>query len=148
MQCVLSLPSACSVALTTADTSSPPRIGALCAFMLYLSDRLTSDHPLPLVFQIGDSLFLDLPRVRLDGGGKAFRKQWGYDLAPPPTLLEEEEDEDEPEEDDISETQSLREDFFGRQSALGQSPRQAVVHSCAVISQRDISHCHDFLQKS
>ena len=61
--------------------------------------------------------------MRLDGGGKAFRKQWGYDLAPPPTLLEEEEDEDEPDDDDISETQSLREDFFSRQSALGQSRR-------------------------
>ncbi|KAF0313299.1 hypothetical protein FJT64_016152 [Amphibalanus amphitrite] len=77
-----------------------------------------TDEPLENVREIGDSLFLDLPRVRLDGGGKAFRKQWGYDLAPPPTLLEEEEDEDEDGEDDVSETQSLREDFFGRQSAL------------------------------
>jgi hypothetical protein len=32
--------------------------------------------------------------VRLDGGAKAFRRRWGYDLVPPPTLLEEEEDED------------------------------------------------------
>ena len=73
--------------------------------------------------QIGDSLFLDLPRVRLDGGGKAFRKQWGYEMAPPPTLLEEEEDQEEEdgEEDDLSETQSLREDAYSRQSALGQS---------------------------
>ncbi|XP_043231373.1 ras GTPase-activating protein raskol-like isoform X2 [Amphibalanus amphitrite] len=80
----------------------------------------------PRTRKIGDSLFLDLPRVRLDGGGKAFRKQWGYDLAPPPTLLEEEEDEDEDGEDDVSETQSLREDFFGRQSALDSSYEKAV----------------------
>ena len=73
--------------------------------------------------QIGDSLFLDLPRVRLDGGGKAFRRQWGYELAPPPTLLEEEEGEGEgeDEEEELSETQSLREDVLSRQSALGQS---------------------------
>ncbi|XP_043231372.1 ras GTPase-activating protein nGAP-like isoform X1 [Amphibalanus amphitrite] len=85
-----------------------------------------TDEPLENVREIGDSLFLDLPRVRLDGGGKAFRKQWGYDLAPPPTLLEEEEDEDEDGEDDVSETQSLREDFFGRQSALDSSYEKAV----------------------
>ena len=69
-------------------------------------------------------MFLDLPRVRLDGGGKAFRKQWGYETAPPPTLLEEEEedggeDAEEEEEDDLSETQSLREDGYSRHPALG-----------------------------
>uniref|UniRef100_T1HBP1 Uncharacterized protein n=1 Tax=Rhodnius prolixus TaxID=13249 RepID=T1HBP1_RHOPR len=42
-------------------------------------------------FQIGDSLFVDLPRVRLDGGARAFRQRWGYDLGPPPLLEEEEE---------------------------------------------------------
>ena len=65
---------------------------------------------------------MDLPRVRLDGGGKAFRKQWGYEKAPPPTLLEEEEEEDdEEEEEELSETRSLREDGLSRQSALGES---------------------------
>ena len=78
-------------------------------------------HPL-LCLQIGDSLFVDLPRVRLDGGGKAFRKQWGYEKAQPPTLLEEEEEDDEDgEEGELSETQSLREDGLSRQSALGGS---------------------------
>ncbi|XP_043190408.1 ras GTPase-activating protein nGAP-like isoform X2 [Amphibalanus amphitrite] len=78
--------------------------------------------------EIGDSLFLDLPRVRLDGGGKAFRKQWGYEKAPPPTLLEEEEDEEEDGEDEeeLSETQSLREDGLSRQSALDSSYEKAV----------------------
>lgn len=42
--------------------------------------------------QVGDALFVDLPRVRLDGGVKAFRQRWGYELQPPPTLLEEDED--------------------------------------------------------
>lgn len=46
--------------------------------------------------QIGDSLFVDLPRVRLDGGAKKFRQRWGYELAnQPPVLLEEDEDEDD-----------------------------------------------------
>ena len=35
---------------------------------------------------------MDLPRVRLDGGVKAFRQRWGYELQPPPTLVEEDED--------------------------------------------------------
>ncbi|XP_046404023.1 ras GTPase-activating protein raskol isoform X2 [Ischnura elegans] len=43
--------------------------------------------------KIGDALFVDLPRVRLDGGAKAFRKRWGYEISPPPPLLEEEEEE-------------------------------------------------------
>lgn len=42
--------------------------------------------------QVGDSLFVDLPRVRLDGGVKAFRQRWGYELQHPPTLMEEDED--------------------------------------------------------
>ena len=42
---------------------------------------------------------MDLPRVRLDGGGKAFRRRWGYDLVPPPTLLEEEEEDEDLDED-------------------------------------------------
>ncbi|KAL4107801.1 hypothetical protein QTP88_018091 [Uroleucon formosanum] len=56
---------------------------------------------------IGDSLFVDLPRVRLDGGAKKFRQRWGYELInQPPVLLEEDEDQDE---DDAPDTASLRE---------------------------------------
>lgn len=70
--------------------------------------------------QIGDSLFYDLPRMRLDGGARAFRRRWGYELTPPPTLVEE-ENEDDPydlppahEEDNLSytETRSLRDDYL------------------------------------
>ena len=60
-----------------------------------------------MCFQIGDALFVDLPRVRLDGGAKAFRQRWGYELSPPPPLLEEEEGEGEGEP---AETASLREE--------------------------------------
>lgn len=51
-------------------------------------------------------MFVELPRVRLDGGARAFRQYWGYEtrpLAPPPPLLEEDEAAIEPE------TVSLRE---------------------------------------
>lgn len=58
-------------------------------------------------FQLGDAMFVELPRVRLDGGARAFRQYWGYEstrhLAPPPPLLEEDEAGIEPE------TVSLRE---------------------------------------
>ena len=59
--------------------------------------------------QIGDALFVDLPRVRLDGGAKAFRQRWGYELSPPPPLLEEEEGEVDAE-GEPAETASLREE--------------------------------------
>ncbi|XP_044596038.1 ras GTPase-activating protein nGAP isoform X3 [Cotesia glomerata] len=55
---------------------------------------------------IGDAIFVELPRVRLDGGARAFRQYWGYEsrpLAPPPPLIEEDEGGIEPE------TVSLRE---------------------------------------
>ncbi|KAF2365403.1 hypothetical protein FHG87_003847, partial [Trinorchestia longiramus] len=75
--------------------------------------------------QMPDSLFYDAPRIRLDGGARAFRKQWGYDLPhQPPTLLEEDgecgEDLEDPysrpyhgDGDNLSfaETRSLREDY-------------------------------------
>lgn len=51
-------------------------------------------------------MFVELPRVRLDGGARAFRQHWGYEsrpLAPPPPLIEEDEAAVEPE------TVSLRE---------------------------------------
>ncbi|KAJ8673030.1 hypothetical protein QAD02_004291 [Eretmocerus hayati] len=56
---------------------------------------------------LGDAMFVELPRVRLDGGSRAFRQYWGYEssraLAPPPPLIEEDEACIEPE------TVSLRE---------------------------------------
>ena len=30
-------------------------------------------------WQLGDVVYSDLPRVRLDGGGRQFRRRWGYD---------------------------------------------------------------------
>ena len=62
--------------------------------------------------QIGDALFVDLPRVRLDGGAKAFRQRWGYEVSPPPPLLEEEEGEgcEAEGEGEPAETASLREE--------------------------------------
>ncbi|KAL6447998.1 hypothetical protein ACFW04_000203 [Cataglyphis niger] len=56
--------------------------------------------------RLGDAMFVELPRVRLDGGARAFRQHWGYEtrpLAPPPPLIEEDEAAVEPE------TVSLRE---------------------------------------
>jgi len=38
--------------------------------------------------QVGDALFVDLPRIRLDGGPRALRARWGCDLG----TLEEDED--------------------------------------------------------
>ncbi|KAL2715314.1 ras GTPase-activating protein raskol isoform X14 [Vespula squamosa] len=57
-------------------------------------------------YYLGDAMFVELPRVRLDGGARAFRQHWGYEsrpLAPPPPLIEEDEAAVEPE------TVSLRE---------------------------------------
>ncbi|XP_065346214.1 ras GTPase-activating protein raskol isoform X4 [Cloeon dipterum] len=67
-------------------------------------------------FKIGDSLFVDLPRVRLDGGAKAFRQKWGYEPCPPPPLLEEEEgvipEGDEDEDSSVADCTSLREEGY------------------------------------
>lgn len=61
----------------------------------------------PALLQIGDSLFVDLPRVRLDGGAKKFRQRWGYELVNQPAVLLEEDEEADP--DDVIDTVSLRE---------------------------------------
>ncbi|GIY34257.1 uncharacterized protein CEXT_562271 [Caerostris extrusa] len=53
---------------------------------------------------IGERLFLELPRVRLDGGRQAFRRRWGYDMGVP-CVPEEDEDSSE-----LSETTSLRDE--------------------------------------
>jgi hypothetical protein len=62
-------------------------------------------------------MFVELPRVRLDGGARAFRQHWGYEtrpLAPPPPLIEEDEAAVEPE------TVSLRE--ANTASPIGEYP--------------------------
>lgn len=51
--------------------------------------------------------------MRLDGGAKAFRQKWGYDISSPLGLLEEVDEEDDQIEDtSISESTSLREDIL------------------------------------
>ncbi|XP_050722348.1 uncharacterized protein LOC127001597 isoform X2 [Eriocheir sinensis] len=89
-------------------------------FCVLLQDEKTFTSYRSEEMAIGDSLFYDLPRMRLDGGARAFRRRWGYELTPPPTLVEE-ENEDDPydlppghEEDNLSytETRSLRDDYL------------------------------------
>jgi hypothetical protein len=76
--------------------------------------------------QIGDALFVDLPRVRLDGGAKAFRKRWGYELSPPPPLLEEEEEEYGEEDEDGDEDGGGGEGGGGGKGAGGGGPEETV----------------------
>ncbi|XP_025073009.1 uncharacterized protein LOC105422679 [Pogonomyrmex barbatus] len=71
--------------------------------------------------KLGDAMFVELPRVRLDGGARAFRQHWGYEtrpLAPPPPLIEEDEAAVEPE------TVSLRE--ANTASPIGESKSQSL----------------------
>ncbi|XP_066906311.1 ras GTPase-activating protein raskol isoform X4 [Halyomorpha halys] len=77
-------------------------------FCVLLQDEQTLTAYRSEELSIGDSLFVDLPRVRLDGGSRAFRQRWGYDQGPPP-LLEEVEEE--------SETTSLNEQRVPRPPA-------------------------------
>ncbi|KAG8199037.1 hypothetical protein JTE90_021050 [Oedothorax gibbosus] len=63
---------------------------------------------------IGERLFLELPRVRLDGGRQAFRRRWGYDMGVP-SVPEEDEDSSE-----LSETTSLRDERLLRFSSIGE----------------------------
>ena len=39
-------------------------------------------------------MYVDLPRVRLDGGGRHFRRRWGYETATAAATLLEDIDED------------------------------------------------------
>lgn len=75
--------------------------------MKTVSNTLSKQSFLSVCLQLGDAMFVELPRVRLDGGARAFRQHWGYEnsrsLAPPPPLIEEDEAGIEPE------TVSLRE---------------------------------------
>ncbi|KAK8752179.1 hypothetical protein OTU49_012435, partial [Cherax quadricarinatus] len=89
-------------------------------FCVLLQDETTFTAYRSEEMAIGDSLFYDLPRMRLDGGARAFRRRWGYELTPPPTLVEEEEENDEDpysilhDDDNLSfgETRSLRDDYL------------------------------------
>nr|XP_045583264.1 uncharacterized protein LOC123746068 isoform X2 [Procambarus clarkii] len=89
-------------------------------FCVLLQDETTFTAYRSEEMAIGDSLFYDLPRMRLDGGARAFRRRWGYELTPPPTLVEEEEENEEDpyallhDDDNLSytETRSLREDYL------------------------------------
>ncbi|GIX97021.1 uncharacterized protein CDAR_94941 [Caerostris darwini] len=64
------------------------------------------------LYDIGERLFLELPRVRLDGGRQAFRRRWGYDMGVP-CVPEEDEDSSE-----LSETTSLRDERLLRFSSM------------------------------
>lgn len=56
-------------------------------------------------------MYSDLPRVRLDGGGRQFRRKWGYDAAINPASNTSGQLEDIDEDgDDYSDTYSLREE--------------------------------------
>ena len=68
---------------------------------------------------MGDAVYADLPRVRLDGGARQFRRRWGYDGAIAVVgangsinggyALEDIEEDG----DDYSDTYSLREESYG-----------------------------------
>nr|XP_012145044.1 PREDICTED: disabled homolog 2-interacting protein isoform X5 [Megachile rotundata] len=81
---------------------------------------------------LGDAMFVELPRVRLDGGARAFRQHWGYEsrpLAPPPPLIEEDEAAVEPE------TVSLRE--ANTASPIGESKGKSYSKSSRHESRRN-----------
>lgn len=80
-------------------------------------------------------MFVELPRVRLDGGARAFRQHWGYEsrpLAPPPPLIEEDEAAVEPE------TVSLREantaSPIGERVLVDLSVTSKTIYSVIVVS--------------
>ena len=79
-------------------------------------------------------MFNDLPRVRLDGGARNFRRRWGYDSATqPPTLLEDIEEDG----DDFSDTYSLRgETYVGTRQGRTGSLSSFFVHRQTVTRPR------------
>ena len=93
--------------------------------------------------KVGDSVFVgDVPRVRLDGGSRHFRRRWGYDAAgggAPASLLE---DIDEDADDYYSDTYSLRgELFLGGESHQQQQQQQQPAQPTAAQGQtRPLSH--------
>lgn len=71
-----------------------------------------------LATKVGDAVYADMPRVRLDGGARQFRRRWGYEgpaVAGGPSgsvnggyALEDIEEDG----DDYSDTYSLREEAY------------------------------------
>ena len=71
---------------------------------------------------MGDVVYSDLPRVRLDGGGRQFRRRWGYDgCAGPGSIINPSSasaaasaaghlEDIEEDGDDFSDTYSLRDE--------------------------------------
>ncbi|XP_024947249.1 probable Ras GTPase-activating protein isoform X6 [Cephus cinctus] len=100
--------------------------------------------------KLGDAMFVELPRVRLDGGARAFRQHWGYEtrpLAPPPPLIEEDEVAVEPETVSLREanTASPIAPVLRRVSALptrGTHHRHTVVPEVASLRQLAPGHSH------
>ncbi|XP_011329978.1 probable Ras GTPase-activating protein isoform X3 [Ooceraea biroi] len=83
--------------------------------------------------KLGDAMFVELPRVRLDGGARAFRQHWGYEtrpLAPPPPLIEEDEAAIEPE------TVSLRE--ANTASPIGESKSRSLPRTTRLERDRNV----------
>ncbi|XP_067129994.1 ras GTPase-activating protein nGAP isoform X3 [Centruroides vittatus] len=88
-------------------------------YCVLLQDDCTFTHYPTEEMSIGDRLFVDLPRIRLDGGRQAFRRRWGYDISGPPPLPEEDE------ESELSETTSLRDERLLRFSSFETSYEKA-----------------------
>ncbi|GFY74757.1 uncharacterized protein TNIN_7131 [Trichonephila inaurata madagascariensis] len=63
-------------------------------YCVLLQDDRSFTHFPTEEMSIGERLFLELPRVRLDGGRQAFRRRWGYDMGVP-SVPEEDEDSSE-----------------------------------------------------
>ncbi|GFU45613.1 uncharacterized protein NPIL_272711 [Nephila pilipes] len=81
-------------------------------YCVLLQDDRSFTHFPTEEMSIGERLFLELPRVRLDGGRQAFRRRWGYDMGVP-SVPEEDEDSSE-----LSETTSLRDERLLRFSSM------------------------------
>lgn len=65
-----------------------------------------------MVRQVGDMVFCDTPRIRLDSGGRQFRRRWGYDGSSggPGSLNGGHLEDIEEDGDDFSDTYSLRDE--------------------------------------
>uniref|UniRef100_A0ABD2WW40 Uncharacterized protein n=1 Tax=Trichogramma kaykai TaxID=54128 RepID=A0ABD2WW40_9HYME len=94
--------------------------------------------------KMGDAMFVELPRVRLDGGARVFRQHWGYEstrtLAPPPPLIEEDEGGIEPETVSLREanTASPIERPDASFAEYMHEPEEPII----VAHQTDMSRCH------
>ncbi|CAL1287205.1 unnamed protein product [Larinioides sclopetarius] len=88
-------------------------------YCVLLQDDRSFTHFPTEEMSIGERLFLELPRVRLDGGRQAFRRRWGYDMGVP-SVPEEDEDSSE-----LSETTSLRDERLLRFSSMETSYEKA-----------------------